>query len=71
LSIGEAKVKDLTEVEVAELPKCRFCNTTAQYDGKTKNGPWTYMCQIHFNEYGIGLGTGKGQRLVKGGKSNE
>lgn len=36
----------------------------ARYDGKTKGGPWANMCQECFNKHGIGLGTGRGQRLV-------
>lgn len=57
------------EVRVAELPDCDYCLTyrrkvPALYDGKTKSGPWAYMCKRHFGAYGVGLGTGKGQRLV-------
>lgn len=57
------------QVTVAVLPKCDFCTaavtvTRARYDGKTVMGPWANMCEVHFNEYGIGLGTGRGQRLV-------
>jgi len=36
----------------------------AAYDGKTTMGPWAYMCGICFAKYGVGLGTGKGQKLV-------
>ncbi len=32
-------------------------------DGKTILGPWAYMCPSCFKEYGIGLGTGKGQEF--------
>lgn len=28
------------------------------------SGQWANMCQRHFDSYGIGLGLGKGQRLV-------
>jgi hypothetical protein len=59
------------EVKVAALPKCDLHkyfkgdpNVTAHYDGKTIEGPWAYMCEDCFRDYGIGLGTGRGQRLV-------
>lgn len=53
-----------TQVEVTELPKCNFCNAEAEYDGKTRMGPWVNMCELHFKIYGIGLGLGKGQKLI-------
>ena len=56
--------KDGTEVEMDELPFCDFCNAEAKYDGKTIKGSWAYMCEECFGEHGIGLGYGKGQRLV-------
>lgn len=58
---------------VAVLPPCDICRyvdrptnkiETAAYDGKTKDGPWANMCERHFKSFGIGLGTGLGQRLV-------
>lgn len=56
------------QVEVVALPYCDFCPdfnpTEAEYDGKTTTGPWANMCKKHFATYGIGLGTGRGQRLV-------
>jgi len=56
--------EDLRVSEVSKLPNCDFCNNLAKYDGKTKIGPWAYMCERHFKEYGVGLGTGLGQKLV-------
>jgi len=56
--------KPHTEVKVPRLPKCDFCGKQAQYDGKTHMGPWAYMCSMHFRMYGIGLGLGRGQKLV-------
>ena len=53
-----------TEVEVVKLPMCNFCSKEATYDGKTTMGPWAYMCKDHFLVNGIGLGLGKGQKLV-------
>jgi len=54
---------------VSKLPNCDFCTAEgvtepAEYDGKTKRGPWGYMCQQHFDQYGVGLGLGLGQKLV-------
>jgi len=56
-------------VIVSELPPCDFCveegvDRPAHYDAATKMGPWANMCEEHFRQYGIGLGTGRGQRLV-------
>lgn len=56
-------------VIVPSLPDCDFCQLedvkrVARYDGKTTLGPWANMCDDHFLENGIGVGTGKGQRLI-------
>jgi len=61
--------KPHTEVVVPELPNCDFCKeegkeAKADYDGKTVFGPWANMCQKHFGLYGVGLGLGRGQRLL-------
>ena len=53
-----------TEVKVPKLPKCDFCSSQAHYDGKTRMGPWAWMCPAHFRAYGIGLGLGRGQKLI-------
>ena len=47
-----------------DISKCDFCSRKATYDGKTTAGVWAAMCQEHFEENGIGLGLGKGQRLI-------
>ena len=54
------------EVEVSALPDCDFCadGTPAEFDGKTTIGPWANMCLHDFTKYGVGLDTGKGQRLI-------
>jgi len=49
--------------QVYSEKQCDFCDSKAEYDGKTKFGAWAYMCQTHFNQVGVGLGTGKGQKL--------
>lgn len=52
--------------EVPQIPDCDMCvdGTRAEYDAKTSQGPWAYMCRNHYGQWGIGLGTGKGQRLI-------
>lgn len=56
---------------VRELPKCDFCfregkDKLASVDGATNtpNGRWANMCEYHFNRFGVGLGMGKGQRMI-------
>ena len=57
-------------VHVPVLPRCDICwqetgeETPANYDAKTKMGPWANMCIGHFLDFGMGLGTGLGQRLI-------
>jgi hypothetical protein len=64
-------IKLSKSVVVSELPPCDICKinfnriVSAKYDGKTFSGPWAYMCQNHFDQYGIGLGLGRGQELIK------
>ena len=53
-----------TESLVTKLPKCSYCNKSANYDGKTQNGPWAFMCEDCFKKNGLGLGTGLGQKLI-------
>ena len=59
-----------TEVKVSKPPNCDLCEkvenkkTPALYDGKTTLGPWGFLCQKHFNQFGIGLGLGRGQKLL-------
>ena len=65
-----------TTVVVPKLPLCNFkehghCRDDgeAHYDGKTIYGSWGYMCEHHFTAFGVGLGLGRGQKLiVKGGE---
>lgn len=53
-----------TKARVQTRPECDFCKHDAYYDGKTKVGPWAYMCPVHFKAYGTGLGLGRGQWLL-------
>lgn len=59
----------MKEAIVSSLPYCDFCkrngeNIKADYDANTIFGMWGYLCETHYLEYGIGLGEGKGQRLI-------
>jgi hypothetical protein len=62
--------KELVTAEVSRIPDCDFCQfgesktTPAVYDGKTKQGPWAFMCEAHFTSHGVGIGTGLGQKLI-------
>ena len=55
-----------TAVKVTKLPECDYCRRTfdEMYDAKTIYGYWANLCPYHFGHYGIGLGLGKGQKLV-------
>jgi hypothetical protein len=64
------------EVVMEELPDCDFhepgSEVEAKFDARTRRGPWAFMCQQHFEEYGNGrLGNGRGQRLIKRRQSND
>jgi len=53
------------KTKVTSLPMCDICKAKkAAFDGKTQFGPWANMCSICFGQYGIGLGTGKGQHMI-------
>jgi hypothetical protein len=47
-------------------PACDLCGKDAVVDGKTRRGPWGYLCPLHFYELGTGLGEGRGQVLLCG-----
>lgn len=60
---------DNLEVKVTDKRDCDICElwhrkALAEYDGKMSNGVWANMCQPCFNMHGVGLGTGKGQKLI-------
>jgi hypothetical protein len=43
---------------------CDICGEVpALYDGKTRSGPWAYMCHKCMGLHGVGLGVGRGQML--------
>lgn len=53
------------EARVHTMPDCDFHpGVKAAYDAKTKMGPWANMCPECMTDYGLGLGLGRGQRLV-------
>lgn len=43
-------------IKLAAPAHCNFCDETARYDDKTKAGPWSYMCEAHEAQYGVGIG---------------
>ena len=61
-----------TTTTLPALPDCDICKlefamatpNKARYDGKTIIGQWGYMCEEHFSNVGVGLGLGKGQRII-------
>jgi hypothetical protein len=62
-------MNDHTSVEIfsphyCNFEPCKVDKVQAQYDGATAMGPWAYMCESHFRQYGTGLGLGMGQRLI-------
>ena len=60
-----------TRVEMTFIPPCDFCRVEQAYvDGRTKAGPWAYMCLSDWRRHGVGvLGTGNGQRLILKGSA--
>jgi len=66
LSLQGKKVKGVRMMEQKEVLKCDYCcQEKAQYDAKTKHGPWAYLCEECFQKIGVGLGLGKGQKLER------
>lgn len=63
-------MSDHTQVIVDHLPECDFKNTASpckghqRYDARLRDGRWGNVCEHHFQKYGIGLGLGRGQRLL-------
>lgn len=49
-----------TECQIGKEPITDFF-----VDGKTRQGPWGFMCATCHSRYGYGLGTGKGQSYRK------
>lgn len=60
----------MNTVELSEIPYCDICESQgikqlAKYDAQLIQGPWAYVCEEHFQQFGFGLGTGKGQKIIK------
>lgn len=58
-------------VTINSLPLCNFCQQEgteqkAEYDFKTRMGPWANGCKRHWKQYRAyeSLGTGMGQQLI-------
>ena len=48
-----------------ERPPCDLCRARpAAIDGQTRHGSWAYMCIPCHEVHGVGLGLGRGQRLL-------
>lgn len=46
---------------------CQLCEVDIEnifIDGRTQRGPWAIMCESCHASWGVGLGTGKGQKYV-------
>ena len=57
-------MRDKRIIRLFTKVKCDFCDKTAEYDARTGIGAWAYLCREHFEKYGIGLGLGKGQKII-------
>ena len=54
-----------TVTTVAAIPNCNICHEAdAAVDGRTVFGLRAYMCHGCFQQYSVGFGLGKGQKLV-------
>tara|TARA_R100001086_G_scaffold211788_1_gene127796 strand:+ start:449 stop:709 length:261 start_codon:yes stop_codon:yes gene_type:complete len=66
---GEDIITVTTTAKVLKLPKCDYCLSNAKYDAQTKQGPWAYMCNSHFNQHArtkkLGLGLGQELKVIK------
>jgi hypothetical protein len=57
---------------LSKRDKCDLCKWDISkecfIDGRTTYGPWALMCESCHGLYGVGLGTGRGQKYDKTGK---
>lgn len=59
------KYDDTATEALDTRPQCDVCQgRPAAVDGRTVHGPWAYMCVPCHEAIGVGLGMGKGQRLL-------
>jgi hypothetical protein len=72
---GRDAEPDGTWTWVDSLPNCDLCaydvkegradeGSPAFADAATVMGSWAYVCEKHFRTHCLGLGVGRGQRLV-------
>ena len=66
---GEEPVRGETVIWSSPEPTCDMCGAAgvrerATVDGATWMGPWACMCDGHHKMHGVGIGTGKGQRII-------
>jgi len=62
---GEVKVEEKVYWRGGKPEKCDLCSRELVgwfVDGKTRMGPWAVIGKCCFKEFGVGLGTGRGQR---------
>ena len=57
-----------TVVTLTHYEYCQMCAkgdvvATASYDAKLSVGQWAYVCQKHYEQFGVGLGLGLGQKI--------
>lgn len=45
-------------IEIAECQFCHYLDNHMMLDGKTKYGPWAYMCPRCFQNHGITMTKG-------------
>ena len=58
------KETEIPAAVLCDFEPCKVDKVQAHYDGATAMGPWAYICESHYRQYGIGLGLGLGQRLI-------
>ena len=67
--IAKKEVKVATIIPATSAPaECQLCNVPTPdtfVDGRTRMGPWGYMCLPCHRTNGVGLGLGKGQLYEK------
>ena len=58
-------------VKLEERKLCDVCKLLgvpaieyAEYDANLTLGAWAYVCEAHYNEFGRGMGIGRGARLT-------
>jgi hypothetical protein len=68
LSGEEKKAKKEVFWIGSEIEKCDICKMKIWsffVDGKTSHGPWGILCPSCHRIYGVGLGTGRGQKYER------